>query len=793
MDASDLEAGFRLGDWIVEPRLGRISSGGRSHALAPQHFRILQVLALSHGEVVGRQTLLERAWPGEPATDEMLRTAMRELHRMFGDTREAPHYIVKVARLGYALIAHFELLGDEAHAHAAINPAAGKVAGKAAGKVAGSGSGVARMQGLAVELRRRHVFRVLGSYLVGMFILLQVAEMTFEPLHLPGWWMTALTILAVTGIPIVGVLAWAYEITPAGIVLDPGSPGRRLPLAKPRRAIAPWLVAGVAMMAGVTGLAWWRSIAQTDQPVPANAAPIERSIAVLPLVDMTSGGESGYIGDGFAEEISAQLAQIPDLRVAARTSAFEFKGQNADVRKIGAALGVRNVLEGSIRRDNDKLRVTVQLIDTVTGYHVWAATYDRDWADVISVQDSISRAIAQALDVVLTPEEERGLKRKDVSNLEAYDAYLAGVSALRAAGTLGDFDKAGALFRKAVDLDPGMARAYAGLCEVDLNRYERTKEVDQVASAETLCRKALKLEPERAETEIALGRLYLASGRHEQAEAVFSRLADSRPLDPGVRMGLAEAQERQGRLDDAERSFRSAVSVDPAYWRAHGGLGNFLLAAGRIPEAIVEYRKAADLAPRNASAINNLGAALLMDGQFDEAIRTFERSLAIEPTRSAYSNLGTLYYYQGRFPDAARQYERAEALASNDHSVVSALADALWHVSGRHPEAVELYKRASTLAEGNLKVDPTDASAWAMLAFYRGRCGDTKDARTALARAETIGDKDMNAQVYIALAHADQGDQAAAAEAIALAERLGYPRRLLLADPQLGPLVRKKS
>ncbi len=595
-----------------------------------------------------------------------------------------------------------------------------------------------------------------------------------------------------TGIPIVGVLAWAYEITPAGIVLDHGAPGRAR-LAKPRRAIAPWLVAGVALMASVTGFAWWRSIDQTDAQVIADAVAAPRSIAVLPLVDMTSGGESGYIGDGFAEEISAQLAQIPGLRVAARTSAFEFKGKSEDVKKIGAALGVRNVLEGSVRRDNGKLRVTVQLIDAVTGYHVWAGTYDRDWSDVIDIQDNISRAITEALDIVLTPEVERGLKRKDVSNLAAYDAYLAGVSALRAAGTLGDFDKAGALFRKAVDLDPGMARAYAGLCEVDLNRYERTKEVDQVASAETQCRKALKLEPERAETEIALGRLYLASGRHEQAEAVFSRLADSRPLDPGVRMGLAEAQDRQGRLDDAERSFRSAVSVDPAYWRAHGGLGNFLLTAGRIPEAIVEYRKAADLAPRNASAINNLGAALLMDGQFDEAIRTFERSLAIEPTRSAYSNLGTLYYYQGRFPDAARQYERAEALASNDHSVVSALADALWHVSGRRPEAVELYKRASTLAEGNLKVDPTDASAWAMLAFYRGRCGDTKDARTALARAETIGDKDMNAQVYIALAHADQGDQAAAAEAIALAEQLGYPRRLLLADPQLGPLARNKS
>lgn len=783
MDAKDLEDGYRLGDWVVEPRLGRMSSGGHSHALAPHLVRILELLAANHGEVVHRGTLREHGWPGETATDEMLRTAMRELHHMLGDTREEPRHIVKVARIGYALIAHFEPLRQPGRARAAIDRSA----------IAADGPRIARIQRFAVELRRRHVFRVLGSYLVGMFILLQVAEVTFEPLHLPEWWMTALTILAATGIPIVGVVAWAYEITPAGIVLDAGESGRRRPIAKPRRAVAPWLVSGVALMAGVTGFAWWRSLDHAVAPALQATETALRSIAVLPLVDMTPGGESGYIGDGFAEEISAQLAQIPGMRVAARTSAFEFKGKSEDVRKIGAALGVRNVLEGSIRRDSDKLRVTVQLIDTVTGYHVWAGTYDRDWADVIAIQDSISRAITQALDVVLTPEEERGLKRADVSNLQAYDAYLAGVSAFRSAGTLSDFDKAGALFRKALDLDPEMARAYAGLCEVELSRYDRTGSTDQVTTAEALCRRALKLEPDRAEIEMALGRLYLASGRYEQAEAIFSRLAASRPLDSEAEMGLADARAEQGEREDAERSYRRAIEIDPGYWRAHNALGNFLLRAGRIEESIAEYRKSASLVPGNASAINNLGAALLMDGQLEAATRTFETSLAVEPTRSAYANLGTLYYYQGRFPDAVAQYERAEALASADHTVVSALADALWHVPSRRPEAVELYQRASKLAVDNLKVNPTDAATWAMLAYYRGRAGEPEEGLAALTRAEVLGEKDMNAQVYVALARADRGDTAAAAEAAARAERLGYPRRLLLADPQLGPLIPKSS
>jgi len=782
MDANDLEGGFRLADWVVEPRLGRVTGNGRSHPLAPHHARILQILAARHGEVVDRQVLLDGAWPHEDATDEMLRATVRDLRRLLGDTRENPRYIVKVAGRGYALIAHFEPLEMPGATIKAIDPAA---------VVIGS-PWAASAQKFISELRRRSVFKVLSAYLVGMFIVLQVAQVTFQPLHFPDWWITALTILAVIGIPIIGMLAWSYEITPAGIVLDSGDTAR-VPLPRARKAIAPWLVAGVALMAGVTGFAWWRSIGEASGPVLQAAELDQRSVAVLPLVDMTSGGKSGYLGDGFAEEISAQLAQIPGLRVAARTSAFEFKGQSVDVRKIGAALGVRNVLEGSVRRDKDKLRVTVQLIDTLTGYHLWAGTYDSDWADVIAIQDNISRSITKALEVVLTPEAERRLKRQVVPNLAAYDLYLAGTSALRAAGTLSELDKAGGLFHEALQLDPGLARAYAGLCEVHLQRYNRTKATADVTAAEESCRKALELEPSREESEMALGRLYLASGRHEQAEAVYARLATVRPRDADVQMGLGEALEDEGRSADAERSYRKAIEVEPAYWRTHNALGGFLFRAGRTGESVAEYRRSAELAPGNASALNNLGAALLMDERLDEAARTFEKSLAIEPTRSAHSNLGTLYYYQRRFPEAVSQYESAQALASDDHSVVSALADALWQVPGRRPDAVQLYRRACSLAESALKIDPTEAAVWAALAYYSGRAGNPQASARALARAELIGDKDMYAQMYIALTQADRNDRGAAVKAIAHALELGYSRKLLLADPQLGPMAPKRS
>jgi len=782
MDAGDLEFGFRLGDWVLEPRLGRISGNGRSHALAFHHVRILKLLAERHGEVVERGLLRDSAWPCQHSTDEMLRTAIRELREILGDSSRDPRYIVRVSRRGYALIAHFETLAQPSRALLAVDPDSVVVESRL----------IARAQKLVSELRRRSVLKVLGAYLLGMWIMLQVAQTTFEPLHFPGWWMTALTILAVTGIPIVAMLAWSYEITPGGIALDAGDTARvKLPHA--RRAMAPLLVTGVAMMAGVTGLAWWKSIADAGKPAVEATEPASHSIAVLPLVDMSPGGGNAYLGDGFAEEISAQLAQIPGLRVAARTSAFEFKGRNLDVRRIGEALGVHHVLEGSIRRDGDKLRVTVQLINASNGYHVWAGNYDEEWADAISVQDDISRKIAQGLEVVLTPDAENRLRRTGITSLAAYDSYLAGVSAVHASGDLSQLTKAEGLFRKALSLDPGLSRAYAGLCEVALKRYDRTSATADVVVAEEACHKALKLEPSRDETEIALARLYLDSGRSEQAEAVYSGLAARRADDADVFIGLGYAQLEQGRRQDAERSFRKAIEVEPGYWQVYSALGNYYFRLGRAEDAIRAYRKATELAPGSASAFSNLGAALLLAVRLDEAAAAFEKSLAIEPSRSAHANLGSLYYFLRRFPDAVRQYESAERIASDDQQVAGALADALWQMPGRRTDAVRQYERAARLAEDALKVNPSQAVTWAQLGFYSGRAGDPSRAARALARAEALGEDENYVYYYVALAAADRKDRAAAEAGIERALNLGYPRTLLEVDPVLKSLLPKKK
>lgn len=776
MEAGDLQDGFRLGEWLVEPRHGRITGRGMARTVPPEQLRILLRLAESHGEAVDRQALCRAAWPDRYASDQMLRHGISSLRAILGESGHDSRYIVPVARGGYALIAHFERV--EAPATEAVTST----------REPRAPALPARVLAFIAELRRRSVLKVAGAYLLGMWIVLQVAETTFAPLRFPDWWMTVLTILTVIGFPIVAVLAWSYEITPGGVVLDGGAPAS-LPRPRARRAVAPVAVAGVALMAAVTGFAWWRSL---ELPAGGTHPSIEASpasVAVLPLVDMSPGGGNAYLGDGLSEELSLRLAQVPGLRVAARTSAFEFKDRNVDVRRIGESLGVRHVLEGSVRRDGDSLRVTVQLIDATDGYHVWAGSYDREWRDLLTIQDDVARSIAEALSVVLTPQAEQGLAVASNVDARAFDPYLAGLALLQQSGDLSRLKDAGTHFREAIEIAPGFARAHAGLCEVGVRVHERSRDPADLAAAEQSCKKALALDATLAETGKALAALYLAGGKQDEAAAVYRTLITRNPRDADGHVGLGRALQGLGRFDEAEQSFRRAVAEEPAYWRAYAALGTYLYDRGMIDEAIEAYRKVTELTPASAVAYNNLGAALQMKGDLAASAEAYRRSLAIEPSRAAYSNLGTYHYYLGQFAEAAAQYERAVALAPQDQTLWGNLADTLWQIPQRRPEALGDYRRAIGLAEREIAAGNENAVLLAQVAYYCERVGDPARAGTYLARAMALGGDSPYVAYYAAVAMTARGDAREAARLVKLAAANGYPQSLLDSDPLLrsGP------
>ena len=784
MDAEGLRNGFRVGDWLIEPGESRASKSDQTVSLTDDQIEVLIVLASRHGEAVDHRTLRNEIWPGRQGAEEKLRHTVGELRELFGDKPRHPRYIASVGNDSYALIAHFEQVAPVARAPDFL------ASGYAAPATFGG-----RAQHLLVELRRRHVFKVTASYLVGMWIMLQVAQVTFEPLRFPDWWMTALTILAVIGLPIVLVLAWTYEITPEGVVLDAGVDGtgvlRRLP--RPRQSIGPVIVVGVALMAMVTGFAWWRSL---DVPATAGVKPVPplepgpRSIAVLPLVDMSAGGGNAYLGDGLSEELSTKLAQIPGLRVAARTSAFEFKGRNLDVRKIGQLLGVRHVLEGSVRRNGDDVRVTVQLIDTATGYHVWAGNFDRAWRDVLELQDDIAISVTDALQVVLKDTDlRRGKGQEHQLVTRAIDPYLAGLGALRQPGDLSRLQQAETSFKAAIDIDPEFAGAYAGLCRTYARQFERTDDPAPLAAADDVCRKALELDPSQVETEKALASMAVIAGRFESAAEAYRGLIGRNPQDADAYIGLGDALEGMGRSAEAEASYRKAIAVEPAYWGAHASLGSHLFQRGKIGEAAIALRKVTELVPSSANAWSNLGGALQMEGDFSKAVEAYNHSLQLEPSKDAYSNLATSNFYLGRFAEAVAHYERAAALGEHDHVIQGNLGDALWQVEGRRNDAIARYRRAILLAETELEARPADATLRAQLGYYYGRVGDPDQANRHLSEALAAGPEMLYVQYFVGVSAADRGDRETALRAVTALVRLGYPPTLLRSAPEFRSLL----
>ena len=648
------------------------------------------------------------------------------------------------------------------------------------------------------ELRRRRVSRVAVLYAVFAWGVIAACDVIFP--QLVGWVadpdraMRTVFIAAIALSPFVLVFGWLYDVTANGIQRTPEFSKTT---HDPDTSLHPadrGIIGALSALTLAVLVAAMVHIVRMVPPVsltepPERTLPPENSIAVLPLDDLSPTDEAGYLGDGLSEELSSDLARIPGLRVAARRSAFAVGGKGLDVRTIGQELGVRYVLEGSVRREGERVRVMAQLIDAVSGFHVWTESYDRPWQDLIGIQQEISGTIAEQLRIVLTPEDAAQLKRAPTANPRAYDFYLAGRADLRRGGGMSNFDSAEGLFRRALEEDPGFARAHAGLCEVYVTRYSRTQDPADAKGAETACRDALQADANLQETEQALGSLYNMSGRLEQAEALYRSLLTRTPRNADVHIGLGRALEGQNRLEEAEAAYREAVIVEPGYWATYNDLGVFLFVHGRADEAVEAYRRVTEFAPANRTGYNNLGAALMISGKLEEAAMAFERSVEIEPSNKAYSNLGSLYYYLGRMDEAVLMYSKAIEITPNVYYAWGNRANALWDIPSRRAEAIENFRRAAALAEQALAVNDTDAITWAQLGLFYSRLGENDRARRYTQRAIELGPELPEVYYSAASTAVQQGRREEASRHIKRAIELGYPRHLAVLDPDLQGLI----
>src|SRR5438132_7737098 len=370
---------------------------------------------------------------------------------------------------------------------------------------------------LIAELKRRRVFRALAAYAIVAFAVLQVIEPVIHGLHLPEWTLSFVVVALGVGLPIVLVLAWIFDLGPGGIERTgaiQSDAGSRLTAG--RVAV---LLAATGIVAAAPLIVWHFAKVRGAPPSASSEVrtPAGSSVAVLPFVNLSRDKDDEYFSDGITEEVINALANVEGVRVVCRTSAFAYKGKNLSVRKIGEELAVSTVLEGSVRREGNELRIAAQLINAADGYHLWSKTYDRTLENVFALEDELARSITDALRPQLL-KEVPPLVNQATSSTEAHDLYLRGRHFWNKR-TADDLKRATALFRQALDVDPRYALAHAGLADsyALLAEYSPARPDEVLPQASEHARKALELDPALAEPHATLG--LLAMDRYDWSGA----------------------------------------------------------------------------------------------------------------------------------------------------------------------------------------------------------------------------------------------------------------------------------
>src|SRR5467141_5246055 len=522
------------------------------------------------------------------------------------------------------------------------------------------------------ELKRRNIYKVAVAYAVVGWLVIQVTATIVPALHLPDGLTTAVVVLVLVGFPIALVISWAFEMTPEGMKRTENvSPDEVIPQWSKKKFAA--LIIGVAIVAA--GLLAFQLLRSSRSTI--TATPDAKSIAVLPFVNMSADKNDEYLSDGMTEELINVLAKVPGLRVPGRTSCFAFKGKNEEdiFRKVGNQLHVGTVLEGSVRKAGDKLRVTAQLINVSDGYHLWSKDYDGDVKDILNFQSNVAEQVVQALQMKLGIEEKRALAKKPTENPEAHRLYLLGRY------EFGKYSEAGwtssiRYYEQALKLDPNYALAYCGLADTYAYMGGVVMPSKQaVVKEKEFAQKALELDPELPEAHLSLACALGGAFDWRNAQIEFDRAIELNP-------NLAWAYEIYawflgglGRLDEAIAKDKKAIELDPLNSFFQAALAYFLYHARRYDDAIVQIKKTLELDPASTLGRHFLGCCLLWKGDTAGAIAEFQRS-KIMVTGAWYQGLlGYAHAISGDRSKAEQILRELEQMAKRQYVNSTAFAD----------------------------------------------------------------------------------------------------------------------
>ncbi|MES2894866.1 MAG: tetratricopeptide repeat protein [Pseudomonadota bacterium] len=651
------------------------------------------------------------------------------------------------------------------------------------------------------ELKRRNVIRVAALYTVTAWAIFQVAKTIFETLEFPKWTSALVLVLLALGLPIAMIIAWAFERAPDGTVTRTEAPEGEAPKARLNRMDV-ILVGGFVAVLGLSA-AQIGGLFGDRATVFGRGAP-EKSVAVLPFATFSALPDSEYFADGLTEEVINSLAQVPDLKVAGRTSAFYFKGKNEDLREVGRKLGVAHVVEGSVRRDGDNLRVTAQLISVKDGFHLWSKTYDRKMDDAFAIQTEIGEAVADALKVSLGSSGKVGGKARDPA---AYPLQLTARAHLRNR-TKADLETARASYQRLMMLEPENADAYAGYAQTTMILAQNHLALDFAEArrvSEAALAKAVKLNPNSAEVWLArsylhrvlalrlggvkydreiesdLARALKIAPRNPEAltlmatylsehgrpaEAVMSaqRAVDVDPLNQISRMVLAQSLQRLGRMEEAERQFRALTDLHPDFQEGQYKFSMLLVEQGRLAEA-EPWMKASVQGGEDPYPSFVLSWLYVNLGLMDEADKVI-RAIKTEPGASLgeAGRLANHGDWQGQL-----EFGRAKAAKQTDEPFWPAVIFQGAAMTGRFDES---YAALKSYRPDLMSLDPGvavgDPNSPLLGAYVIEKVGDRQQAlriydRVLAVTAAAPGQRLPNdMRIPRAIAYAGKGDKARA-------------------------------
>lgn len=578
------------------------------------------------------------------------------------------------------------------------------------------------------ELKRRNVIRVGVAYLVAFWLLLQVVDVLTPILKLPDWVPSLIFLGLLVGIVPVLLFSWAYEITPEGLKRDSEidhSQSIASTTAKKLNTVTILLLLIVVSIVLLdrfipkTGADKPTQVVESVQnsviPEPASieaktqqvsaqkslaADDSRQSVGVLPFVNMSDDPDNEYFSDGISEELLNVLVRIESLRVPSRTSSFTFKGSDKKLADIGHELGVDHILEGSVRKSNDRIRVTAQLIDVNTDSHLWSETYTRELDDVFAVQDEIAHAIVEALKLTLSTDDKQRIGNHSTTNVDAYNQYLLGRH-LWNKRTAQDLLASTIPLLKAVELDSEYGQAWAALADayVLIPEYMAGPINEFIPLAREATAKALSINPQSA-----------------------------RALTTSAYIKFMYDYDHQGARED----FRKALELDPDYATAHQWYAEFLGVHGQVDAALVELELARRADPLSPIILHVMGWILSDSDRADESIKYYQLALELNPLMAnSMGNLASYYLETGSF-DLARQYSHElEAITGDSSSVILAIIDAL-----ENPEQAALKEKALELIAANTnEFDGVTGKAWHYMYL-----GESERALDSLEKAFAEGD-----------------------------------------------------